>query len=432
MTEAPGYLYVPLGFRPSNDGRQLVPTYPAGLPFFIAAFAPVFGWERAGDVVIVLFSIGGVLLTFAFCRTLELGPRSSLIASLIVAGSPLYVFMSLQAMSDVPSLFWTLAAGLFAIKSRNRPSWALAAGAAVAVAVFFRPTNFLVTLALAPALGFSKRRWALFVAGGIPGAVLFAAHSHAAYGSVLTTGYGDVSSSFSSGYVADTLIHYSKWLPVLFTPVAVLALGIPWLPNLAIWKKSLLVVWIVVFCAFYSAYVCTHESCWYLRFLLPAVPPLVAGGMLVLSGLLTRLPAYADFNRSSKSFLITVILLATALGFLNIRLHGLGVGKGELRYGHLANWLKLNLPNNAVCVSMQASGAIFYYTDLPILRWDMLDATKAKRVETAILATHEPLYAVLFPFEIHDLGALSTHMPGRWTVIGTVDNATILRLDSGT
>ena len=26
--KAPGYLYVPLGFRPSADGAALVPTYP--------------------------------------------------------------------------------------------------------------------------------------------------------------------------------------------------------------------------------------------------------------------------------------------------------------------------------------------------------------------------------------------------------------------
>ena len=44
---------------------------------------------------------------------------------MLLALSPLYLFMSMVAMSDVPSLVWTVAGILAALKSRERPAWAL-------------------------------------------------------------------------------------------------------------------------------------------------------------------------------------------------------------------------------------------------------------------------------------------------------------------
>src|SRR5208283_4617148 len=175
---AASYIYVPLGFRPARDGSGLVPTYPSGLALFIIAMKAVAGWRHAGDLAIILHSLAGLVATYAVCRAVGLGPPWSLLGAALVAASPLYLFMSLQAMSDVPSLCWSSFAVLAAIKSRERSAWALAAGAAAAVDVLLRPANLLVFVPLAAALGLSPRRWVLFVAGGAPGAAYFAAHSH--------------------------------------------------------------------------------------------------------------------------------------------------------------------------------------------------------------------------------------------------------------
>src|SRR5579871_5603746 len=185
QSEAPPFLYVPLGFKPAWNGDGLVPTYPAGFALFVLAFKPIAGWRHAGDLTIILHSLAGILATYALGRVAGLGRRWAVLGAGIVAISPLYVWSSLQAMTDVPSLAWTAAALLAALKSRSRAAWALAAGAAMAVDVLIRPTNVLAFLPVAAALGLSPKRWLLLAAGGLPGVVFFAGHSLAAYGSML-------------------------------------------------------------------------------------------------------------------------------------------------------------------------------------------------------------------------------------------------------
>jgi hypothetical protein len=387
----------------------------------------VAGWRHAADLAIILHSLAGLVATYAVCRALGLEPPWSLLGTALVAASPLYLFMSLQAMSDVPSLCWSAFALLAAIKSRERSAWALAAGAAAAVDVLLRPANLLVFVPLAAALGLSPRRWVLFVAGGAPGAAYFAAHSHAAYGSYLATGYGDATHSFQVAFVPGTLLHYARWLPALFTPIVVLALGLPWARGAAAWVKWLLGLWIVPFAAFYSTYLCTHEAWWYLRFLLPAAPALAAAALLVLRSILSRAPAGVDPGRSAVALAAAIALVAAFSGWWVHRLNVLNIGREELRYGHVAHWMQANVPHDAVCLSMQASGALVYYTDFTIVRWDMLSKDSAGKVEAAAREAHRPLYAVLFPFELGDSGALSTHMPGNWMQVGSVDSVTIWR-----
>ncbi|MGA2691079.1 MAG: hypothetical protein ABSF76_01835, partial [Opitutaceae bacterium] len=93
------------------------------------------------------------------------------------------------------------------------------------------------------------------------------------------------------------------------------------------------------------------------------------------------------------------------------------------------DWMNRNLPKDAVCLSMQVSGALVYYTDFTFIRWDALEPDNIGRVESALRASKRPLYAVLFPFEITDSGALDRRMPGHWTEVGKVDAVTIWRRD---
>ena len=269
-------LYVPLGFRPAWNGDGLVPTYPVGFSLVILALRPLAGWRHAGDLAIVLHSLGGLAATYALGRILGLGRRWAGLGVAILALSPLYLFMSLQAMSDVPSLLWTTLAVLAALKSRETPSWGVAAGAAMAVDVLLRPTNVLALAPLAVALGLAPRRWLLLALGGLPGAVFFFAHSLTAYGSLAATGYGDTSAYFGARFVPGTLLHYARWLPVLFTPLVALNLGLPWIQRESPRTRWLLGMWILAFAGLYATYTCTHETWWYLRFLLPAAPALVA------------------------------------------------------------------------------------------------------------------------------------------------------------
>jgi hypothetical protein len=429
QADAPYYLYLPLGFKAAPNGDGLVPTYPTGLSLFVLALKPLAGWRHAGDLAIILHSLAGLIATFALGRMLGLGKRWAALGAAIVAASPLYLWSSLQAMTDVPSLVWTTAAVLAALKSREHAAWALAAGAAMAIDVLLRPTNVLAFLPVAVALGGSPRRWMLFLAGGLPGAVFHGVHSKAAYGSYLATGYGDISYAFTAGYVPGSLLHYAHWIPVLFTPAAALVLGLPWLRRVPGRTRWIVATWILAYAAFYSTYKCTHETWWYMRFLLPAAPAIVVGALLVVRALLSRAPARADPGRSRSAFAAALALVA-ASSLLSARgLHPLIIGKTELRYGQVADWMTANAPPDAVCLTMEASGALFYYTNFTFIRWDALDQGNVGKVEAAVRNSKRPLYAVLFPFEIKEARVLETRMPGRWRQVGKVDDVTIWRRD---
>jgi hypothetical protein len=429
QSSAPPFLYVPLGFKPAYDGNGLVPTYPSGFALFVLLAEPIAGWRHAGDIVIVLHSLAGLIATFALGRMLGLGTRWAALGAAIVAASPLYLFMSLQAMSDVPSLVWTTVAVLASLQSRRESGWALFAGVAMAVDVLLRPTNVLAFVPVAIALGASPRRWIYFVFGGLPGAVFFAAHGMAAYGSFVATGYGDNSYAFLGRYVPETLVHYGRWLPALLTPIVVLNLGLPWLRSEAARTRWVLGTWMVVYAAFFSAYECTHETWWYLRFLLPAAPAMAVGALLVGRSLLARAPAGADPGRSRTVFALVLALIVVNSVAWSRELHALSIGESELRYGLVADWMKKHLPADAVCLTMQTSGALFYYTHFTFIRWDVLDKSNVATIEDAIRSSKRPLYAVLFPFELTDAAVLEKRMPGRWTQVGNVRDLTIWRRD---
>ncbi len=333
-------LYSPLGFRPAWDGDGLVPTYPAGLPLLVLAAAPFAGWRYAGDLAIILHSLAGLAATYLLGSGARVRARRvwATLAATIVAISPVYLFMSLQAMSDVPSLVWTTLAVLAALKSRKAPAWALAAGAALAIDVLLRPTNVLAFAPVAVALGASPRRWLLLGLGGLPGLVVYCAHSAATYGSLAATGYGDSSFDFGTRFVSATLFHYALWLPALFTPIVALILGLPWLGRQYSREKWLIGIWIVAFAGFYSFYKCTHETWWSLRFLLPAAPAMVVGSLLVLRSVLSRLPARALFLY--PAVVVAAFALAAVSSSRRIRtLFPLLIGKDELRYGLVAEWM---------------------------------------------------------------------------------------------
>jgi len=427
--DMPPFLYVPLGFKPAPDGDGMVPTYPAGFSLFVVALRPLAGWRYAGDTAAIIHAIAGIVATYALGRMLGLGRKWSVLGAAVVAASPLYLLMSLMAMSDVPSLAWTTLAVLAALKSHQRPAWALAAGAAMSVDVLLRPANTLAFLPVAVALGMSPRRWLLFVLGGLPGAAFFGAHSLAAYGSVGATGYGDASGNFGVRFVRPTLLHYAVWIPALFTPVVALCAGLPWLASVRAHTRWLLGAWILPFAAFYSAYLCTHETWWYLRFLLPAVPPIVVGSLLVLRRLCARGPGRPVADLAPLTLAAALALVAACSGCLSHYLHPFAIGRTEHQYERITDWMAKNVPGDAICVTMQASGAIFYYTDFTFIRWDFVNSGNVGRIEAAIRSSRRPLYAVLFPFEVDESHVLDRRMPGHWSHAGAVGNVLIMRRD---
>ncbi len=426
------FLYTPLGLKPVADG-SLVPTYPVGVPLLILAAEPVAGWAHAFDVVVVVHAIAGLLLIYGLARGFGLSPRWSFGALALLAASPLYLNYAVQGMSDLPALVWCAAAAAAAWQARGRPGWALAAGFAFAFAVLIRPNNVLMFAPIAVAWwpsrtdGFGWRpaagRLALFVLGGLPGGVFFCAHSLNAYGSLLTTGYGDAGYLFERRVVRVTLAHYAHWLPILFTPGIWLCLGLPWAAARSR-AAGMLGAWILVYLGFYVSYFHTHEAWWYLRFLLPAAPAFVLGILWMLRWVANAAPA--SFAAGAA---VACLVLAGVAGeaYWAKKLQVLTVGHGESAYPDAMAWINAHAPGNAILAAMQTSGAAFFYTDRTVVRWDELGPGDFREIADQAARQGRPIYAPLFRWETDP--ALADTMRGHWSAVATIQNITIWRWD---
>lgn len=421
---APPYLYIPLGFKPAaGDPSSIVPTYPPGLPLLLAPLARIVGWRHAGDAALILHALAGLALTFALGRRCGLSAAWALLGSAVLAASPLYLYTSLQALSDTPATAWALAAVLAAWKSRERAGWALAAGLALGVSFLIRPSNFLLALPMAVAVGPSPRRAVLCAAGAIPSIAAWMAINHAAYGGYLQSGYGAIGNEFHSALVAPTLRYVVRWLPSLFSPIVAAAPAVLVLARARPRPVAVLASWALAYVGFYSAYRWTHEDWWFLRFLLPAVPALVVAGLLAVAA------CFEALRRSMPGPLMATmasLLVLSCLGTEATQTYALdawSIGRGERKYERACDWLNANAPRDAVVIANQFSGALFYFTGFTVLRADQVDPATAERVLAAARASRRPLYAVFFNFE----EPLLAKVPGRWSVVSSVDDVLIQR-----
>ena len=420
------FTFIPLGFRPLPN-RKMVPTYPIGLPLALAASAQIVGWRLAPHVVMVASTLLAVALMLPLGRAGGLSPGWSAFGALLLAASPLTTNMSLQLMSDVPAMAAATGTILCAWRSRFQRHWAFAAGLLFAVGVLIRPSNVILIGPVAVCLGLDVRRWALFGLGGLPGATTWCVYSYFAYGNPLASGYsGDLGTKFTFGAVPLTFVNFARWLPVLLTPVGLLAAALPWTGRRSRFAW-MLTAWIVAVFGFYLGYWHTHEKWWYLRFLLPAFPACLVGGLWVVRELWTRFaPARLRAPLRIRSIAIAAVLVALVHGIVwHERLGAHTLRAGESVYAEACAWTRSHLPAGATILAMQTTGALAYYTEFDLVRWDTLNPERFARVTAAA----RPLYAVLFPFETTD--ALVTHAPGRWTQIGAVRHVTIWQWSAG-
>lgn len=423
------FLYVPLGFKPSAgaDGT-MVPTYPSGLPLLLVAAAKVAGWQHAGDMLLLIHSLAGIALIFALGRICGLPGSWSVAGAAVLAASPLYLFTSLQALSDVPATVWAAAAVVAAMKARERAGWALASGLCIAVGFLIRPTNFLVAAPVLIAVGASPRRMALVALGTIPGIAVWMAINHLAYGLPLQSGYGAIGNEFHAAMIPGTLGYYVRWLPLLLSPVVLLAPVIVVFPRSLPRIAAILASWAAAFIIFYAPYRWTHEQWWFLRFLLPAAPALIVAGLVVsfhwLDLVRDRIPG--TFAR-----ILPCLLLVAAIG-IEVRQTGplreaWAIGHGERKYGRVCVWLNAHVPANSAVVTSQASGALFYFTHFTLLRFEEMSPAVSQRILDSLRSEGRPLYAVLFPFEEGTIKKL----PGKWTHVVSVDDVSIWRCSWG-
>ncbi|MBI2497421.1 MAG: glycosyltransferase family 39 protein [Opitutae bacterium] len=418
------YATVPLGFIPRAEDR-LAPTYPTGYPLHLVV-ASVFRWKHAAQVANVLLALASGLLLFGHARRLGFGCGLAIGGVVLLWLCPLFLFAAMMPMSDLPALAWTLAALYCALEARDSWRWGLLCGFAVGAAVLVRPANLLLAVPVAAAVGIRPRSWLAIVAGGLPAAVFLVLYNRAIYGSPLTTGYGDVSASFSAAFVPPNLAAFARWIPILLSPLVLVALAGPFIAAVRQRGFVVLILWAVTLVGFYVFYYHTGETWWYLRFILPAFPALILA-MLAVFDALRR----AGGSRPRLAAGILACLVAAVALWQVRQLRPLGVlylEEGERIYPEAARWAKRELPARSAIFCMQVSGAFFYYTDFLLLRWDLVEQERLPQLYAALREDKRPVYAVLYEFEQKEALA---RIGGRWRLVAVIHNATVWQLAAG-
>ena len=413
-------VFIPLGYRAGPLPGKMVPTYPPGLPLHMALLATIGGWNAAPFLAGPIAAVASLLLFFGVARELGLSRGLAAAGAVILAVSPIFFGMAIQPMSDVPATAWVLAAIYFALRARRRPPWAFAAGAAFGVAVLVRPTNALALIPLLFALPAGRGAILRAFAGGAPFAVFLLLLNHAAFGSALETGYGlMLLTTMTPTHVLPQIRHYGFWLPALLTPLLPLAwLGIAFDRGVPRRDRALLVTWFGVFLVFYCLYE-VYDDWWSVRFLLPGIPAIVLAALLVARDV--PLPA-----KPRRLLGFAALAVVVAVGALWIaRFQVLQAARGEVVYRDASRRAARFVPSRSLIAAMQMSGALKYYADRPILRWDYTSPQKFADLRRRAADRGVALYALLWPFEVAEF---EKHLPGDWQPVARWGEVVLYRL----
>jgi hypothetical protein len=185
------------------------------------------------------------------------------------------------------------------------------------------------------------------------------------YGSPLKSGYGDLATMFAVSHVWPNLQRYPRWLIEVHTPVIAAAIAAPWVLSGPATKRH--AIWLLVFVAAtlacYLPYV-VFDAWWYTRFLLPAIPPVLALSAAVAVMLIDRMPAAARA--------IVFSLLACTLIALSIRT---AIPRDVFRIRDLewrfrsAGERVAALPASAALITLHHSGSVRFYAGRSTLGW---------------------------------------------------------------
>ena len=387
------WLTTPLGWRPVGDGSVQAPTYPPGLPLLMALPHALGGTVAASTVVIISAAIA--LLATAAVATELAGGVAGMVAAILLGISPIFLNQSIQPMSDVPVTAAWMACFFFVL--RNRPR---SAGGACALAVLIRPN--LAPLAIVP-LAMVGNRLAFAVPVAAAGLSL-AGLQLIWYGSPLRSGYGTADELFSLSNIGVNAARYFNWL---ITTAPVLLLGIlGFLPVRRRRSARALAAFAVLVVAAYLVYAAFDQ--WsYLRFLLPALAVLAIFTGIALAAWVERWPI------AMRAPLFTALMLGIAA-------HGIWVARsldtfklaGQLRrVAHVGEFISRTLPESALLVAGEQSGAMRYYTGRPILRWEAATPKAVLDVMIALQRTNRPIYFVLDAWEHEPFRAKFANVP---------------------
>ncbi len=435
---SPDYLnsFRPLCYVPSKQPGTLAPIYSIGYPLHLAVGAWLLGWKNGPFIINPLAATFGLLVMYWLGLQLGLSSKWATMGAVMLACSPTYVSMALQPMSDLITTVWTMLAVWAALRTNQAAAknfgWAVFAGTAFGMLVLIRPMNVMLVLPVIIGLRTHWRTWIFFLLGGAPISLLLFAYNLSAYGFALTTGYAGegLLDAIKLSYIPPRLLSYLYWLIVSLSPLPLLG----WLlyvinPRQAGRMRALLASWFGALLLFYCCYK-VYEGWFYLRFLLPAIPALLLGLLLTVQSV-QQWWSQRKLNAPSNWWpaIATAFLCATVFGFeasMIARKPILETRNEQYALSRSVRWADKQLPANAIVISMEMSGALRFYTNHPILRWDF-----TKPNQWLILTQRLPekgfrCYALLMP---HEVKVAQERLAGKWINLGAYQHISLWQVD---
>lgn len=371
--------FVPAGHSqvPGRAGA-FVPICPAGYPTLLAA-ARTIGGRGAMFWITPLMMAIVVWLAFVLARRMG-GPPTGLLAAILAACSPPFLFQAMQPMNDVTATAAWCGALVAASRAGGTPlsrsvlSGALAGGA-LAVRPNLLPLAAVVALWLPISIAPCRPRTVLLVLASfgvalLPGIVFVMAMQNAMYGSPFSSGYGDLSALFSTGNIAPNLARYPRWLVEVHTPLIAAALVSPLVARDAFTRRYCL--WLIAFAAAvfacYLPYV-VFEEWWYLRFVLPAIAPLLALTAFVVVRAIERVPVPAR----AIAFFVAAAVVSVLYVHIAERRGAFGLRDFEWRFRAAGEYVAGRLPANAALITGHQTGSIRFYSARSTAGWGDID-----------------------------------------------------------
>jgi hypothetical protein len=404
----PARAFAPTGFLPSETiPGGIAPICPPGLSLLMALAWKVGGLSALFLVVPVLGALA-VFLTYLLGAELG-GPVAGIASAVLVAASPIVLYQVVQPMSDVPAMaLWLLTLVLVAHGGRARDA---AAGVATSMAVLTRPNLAPLAAVIAVFLLWRpkaedrlRRRLvptALFVAGTIPGLLALGWIQFRLYGSPFRSGYGSLGPLFALSHVWPNLARYPAWFIATHTPLPLIGLLAPFVlaardrreategSARRLWLACLSVAMAALVTCAYLLYV-PFDEWWFLRFLLPALPPIFALSSVVLVAASGWLPGR---GRTTVVLLVCAALAAVYINTARARF-AFNLRADEQRFVRMGEFVGERLPEQAVILAIWHSGSARLYGRRLTLAWDAIDPAWLDRAVEFLESRGRPVYVL--------------------------------------
>lgn len=360
----------PLGWAPAPDGSGIVPTYPLGVSFLMAAFARLGG---SGAVFLVSPAMALMTLVFVYRAARDWFDRDvALLATAVLAWNPIFLSYAKQPMSDATATAWIALAIVFAFRSSTGS--AVIAGLTAGAAVITRPA-LLIASATIPFLAFrGDSRRQRFVVTGVSAAIGVAIQmilQAKLFGSPFSTGYGATAGLFSWSHVPINLVIFTKQSWIALSPIWLIGLvaGLAIAPRELRWR--LLAVMIAVTLPYLFWLPFDHWET--LRFLLPGIAIL---SVIVAAGF-TRIGRQSRSDAIATSVPVLLAFVLAGHSLMPLRSSSqFAIQEMESRYPLAGEWININTPTTSVVMANQHSGSLRWYGKRQTIRWDFIDPSQ--------------------------------------------------------